>query len=287
MYTKSITRSSRTLFVVAIDQSGSMAGEVTIGIRTSTKADVVAEVTNDLLAELVERARRDDGLRDYYDVAIVGYSGEGVQMLFGDRRPWISIRELDGACRHESFVDRECVVEGGERRILSHFHRRWIEPVATGATPMYEALLAVNEIVEQWTSQPENFDSFPPQIYNITDGESTDCDYIDIAQIAAQIKSCTTRDGAALLYNIHIASQPSLTSLIFPSPLEVEGWDGCSAALLSLYNSASDMPQLFHDPIMRLKGDRGVSHYKAMSYNASPAELITILNIGSVSVKRV
>ncbi|MFR9526769.1 MAG: VWA domain-containing protein [Rikenellaceae bacterium] len=286
MYVKSITRKSRTLFVVTIDQSGSMAGEVTIAARTLSKAEIVAEVTNDLLAELVERARRGDGVRDYYDVAIIGYSGEGVRSLLSDDRPWMPITELDAACIEECNVDRECVDENGEPRIVNHFTRRWIKAVATGLTPMYEALLMAHEIVEAWCEMEENRESFPPQIFNITDGESTDCDYVDISEIASRIKSCTTRDGAALLYNIHIASQPYRPSLIFPSPLEVDQWRDCSAAMLSLYNSASDMPQLFERAIMRLKGEKSLSRYKAMSYNASVAELITILNIGSISVKR-
>ncbi len=272
--------------MVAIDQSGSMAGEVKIGVRRLPKSEMVAEVTNDLLSELVERARRTDGVRDYYDVVVIGYSGDGVRSLLGGDRLWMPITELDAACVQESRVDRECIVEGGERRLVNHFCRRWIEPVATGSTPMYEALLLIHEIVEQWSECEENRDSFPPQIFNITDGESTDCDYLDVAQIAARIKSCSTRDGQALLYNIHIASQPTLPSLIFPSLEEVDAWDCCSAAMLSLYNSASDMPQLFEESIMRLKGRKAATRYKAMSYNASVAELITILNIGSISVKR-
>ena len=35
------------------------------------------EVTNRLLFELIERARRSDEVRDYYDIAVLGYSGDG------------------------------------------------------------------------------------------------------------------------------------------------------------------------------------------------------------------
>ena len=57
-YTQSITRRHRTAFLIAIDQSGSMAEELTFrGIRQS-KAAAVAEVTNSLLTELLLRATR-------------------------------------------------------------------------------------------------------------------------------------------------------------------------------------------------------------------------------------
>ena len=76
MYTQSITRNHRTAFILAIDGSGSMAESILFRGRCMTKAEAVATITNDLLFELVERARRSDGVRDYYDIAVVGYSGD-------------------------------------------------------------------------------------------------------------------------------------------------------------------------------------------------------------------
>ena len=76
MYTQSITRNHRTAFILAIDCSGSMAESILFRGRRLTKAEAVAGITNDLLFELVERARRSDGIRDYYDIAVVGYSGD-------------------------------------------------------------------------------------------------------------------------------------------------------------------------------------------------------------------
>ncbi len=285
MYTQSITRKNRTLFVVAIDQSGSMAGMVTVGQRKIPKADMVTEVANDLLAELVEMARRSDGLRDYYDVALVGYSDDTTYPLLPNGQWTASIVELDKLCLGDLAVDRECKMPDGSMRIITYNTRRWITPKASGSTPMYEALLGVDEIVEEWVSRVENRDSFAPQIINITDGESTDCDYIDIAEIASKIKSHSTRDGNALLFNVHIASDTLQPSLLFPSPDEI----GCEAnpAVLSLYNAASDMPDIFFGALRSIKGcDPSVERFKAMSFNASVSELVTILNIGTISIKR-
>ncbi len=285
MYSKSITRSARTLFVLAIDQSASMAGVIDLGSRRLTKAEMVAEVANDLLAELVERARSGDAIRDYYDVAVVGYSGSGVCSLLGES--WsLPITQIDAMSVEQCVVKRECKMPNGGIRILSYQERRWIKPVASGTTPMYEALLTIDELVEQWVSEGVNCESFPPQIFNITDGESTDCDYIDIAQISSKIKSHSTRDGAALLFNVHIASQSSQDAWIFPSQQELTTLSNSSAAALSLYNSASDIPPIFSETIREIKGDDTAGSYRAMSYNASVAQLITILNIGTISVKR-
>lgn len=61
MYTQSITRSHRTAFVLLIDGSGSMAEEILFRGKRTTKAEAVASITNGLLFELIERARRNDG----------------------------------------------------------------------------------------------------------------------------------------------------------------------------------------------------------------------------------
>jgi hypothetical protein len=65
MYTQSITRNHRTAFILAIDGSGSMAESILFRGRCMTKAEAVATITNDLLFELVERARRSDGAVTY------------------------------------------------------------------------------------------------------------------------------------------------------------------------------------------------------------------------------
>lgn len=93
MYTQSITRSHRTAFILAIDQSGSMAEKLLFRGRQTTKAEAVAEVTNRLLFELIERARRSDEVRDYYDIAVLGYSGDGIVSLLNDPEPrWFRYR---------------------------------------------------------------------------------------------------------------------------------------------------------------------------------------------------
>ena len=67
------------------DGSGSMAEPIRFRGRSATKAEAVAEVADELLFELIERARRDDGVRDYYDIALIGYGGDDrVESLLPD-----------------------------------------------------------------------------------------------------------------------------------------------------------------------------------------------------------
>lgn len=90
-YTQSITRRHRTAFVLAIDQSGSMVEELKFRGQRISKAAAVAEVANSLLSELLLRATREGEVRDYYDIAVIGYSGEGVRSLLSADEAFVPV----------------------------------------------------------------------------------------------------------------------------------------------------------------------------------------------------
>lgn len=69
MYKAKITREHRTAFIILCDRSGSMAEETRFGGQVMRKAEAVACIINMLLGELIHRSRRDDGIRDYFDIA--------------------------------------------------------------------------------------------------------------------------------------------------------------------------------------------------------------------------
>lgn len=173
MYTQSITRSHRTAFFLAIDCSGSMAEPIHFRGGCKAKSEVVATIANELLFELIERARR-------------------------------------------------------------------------------------------------------------SDGEATDCDGEELRTVAEQIRSLATADGNVLLVNIHIATAADMRPLLFPEPSE-EHYANRYASLL--YDCSSTMPEPFHAAIRELKGAGALPPFRGLCFNASAAELVSALNIGSISVK--
>ena len=72
MYSQEITRQHRTAFILALDRSGSMQESVRFGKKVMSKAEAVSIIANALITELIDRCRRTDSLRNYYDVAVVG-----------------------------------------------------------------------------------------------------------------------------------------------------------------------------------------------------------------------
>lgn len=283
MYTQSITRRHKTAFFFAIDGSGSMAEEIRFRGRTATKAEAVATVANELLFELIERARRSDGVRDYYDIALLGYSGDDeVVPLLGSGSELLSVRALSEIAPTLRRTTVEYRQPDGSVALRDITVPTWIAPRSSGMTPMCEALRRTRDMVAAWCSDPSHADSFPPVVFNITDGEATDCDDEELRAVSEQIRSLGTSDGRALLINIHITSSPDGSSLFFPSEEELP-FPNRYASLL--YDCSSVMPALFEPAIREAKPPGVVPPFRGVSYNASAEELVAILNIGSISVK--
>ena len=283
MYTQSITRTHRTAFILLIDGSGSMNEEILFHGKRMTKAEAVASITNGMLFELVERARRSDGVRDYYDISVLTYSGDNeVYSLLPEGREMLSVAELAAG---EIPMKRELVeyrMPDGSTSLRELPVPDWIAAEAAGQTPMYQALDHAYEIAEAWCRNPAHAESFPPMVFNITDGEATDCDEEELRTICERIRSLRTCDGHVLLINIHIAPDESQHAVFFPTEEEA-AYSNRYAGVL--YDCSSPMPEVFNEAIREAKGPGALPPFRGMSYNTSAEQLIAMLNIGSISVK--
>ena len=280
LYSQSITREHRTAFILLLDRSGSMRERVLFDGREVTKACAVAETANRFLFELTERARRSDGVRDYYDIAVLSYSGDGVESLLSDRPEFISVGELARRRTEESVWSREHLMPNGRHTIITTVTPRHILPHAEGRTPMYEALTEACAMLRRWCADPRNASSFPPVVLNITDGEFSDCGEDELADISRSIRSLSTDDGNVLLLNIHISSG-SGAPLIFPTESEID-LGGRNAEVMA--RCSSRMPASFEPLIGRYRGREATPPFVGMSYNAPITEVLNIINIGSISV---
>lgn len=282
MYAQEITRRHRTAFVIMLDRSASMQGRVRFGRMMMSKAEAVAFTANALISELVDRSRRTDGVRNYYDVAVVGYGNDSVDMLL-DEAGWLSVDALARREPRMSRISVETLMPDGTAAMVEHSRARWVEPHAEGTTPMYEAMLRVRDMVAEWCDKMENRESFPPIVINITDGEPSDCNDRELLDICSQVRGISTQDGNVLLLNIHITTSDTLPSVVFPMADELLSV-GRSARVLA--ECSSIMPEAFAEAIHDLKGAGAVPPYHGMGYNATVAELLSIINIGSRSITR-
>lgn len=253
------------------------------GSTVATKAEVVAMVTNRLLCEVINRCRRDDGIADYFDIAAIGYSGERARMLLSDEVTFMKPSQLARQnCRTRLITQQRTYPDGSSREISTEL-KYWIEPRAEGNTPMRSALDMALNLLVRWCRRPCSSASYPPTVFNITDGEATDGDYEMLCSIADEIKNLGTSDGKALLININISSMSSDKTVLFPSGKEE--LPGCRYTSL-LYDMSSEMPAEYNDSIQEIR-QGSAPPYRGMSLNTTAASLISMMNIGSRSINKI
>lgn len=281
MYSQEITRLHRAAIVIAIDQSCSMAGRMELNNWDLSKAEVVSMVAGRLIDELIMRSHRDNGYRHYYDIALIGYSGDRVYSLLGEKIEFYPITALAGrTVRRVPYALSYNTMRGGRANFLESVSM-WVEPKAQGDTPMYKMLESVISLVEDWCSREENRDSFPPLVFNITDGEASDMDYEMLRRASRRLQQTATNDGNTLFFNVHISTHTHRAPLLFPTPHEVPISERYAHLLMDM---SSLMPEQFHRYICECRSSFSQPPYIAMSYNASMSELVAMLNIGSRSI---
>ena len=203
-YSAEISRANPSCFLFLIDQSGSMEDPFGGGESNRKKADLVADAINRLLQNLVIKCAKEEGIRDYFHVGVIGY-GEKVGPALGGAlagRELVPISDIGNLpARVEQRTKK---VEDGAGGLIEQAIRFpvWFDPVGHGATPMCQALTQAQTILSNWL--PQHADSFPPIVINITDGEATDG---NPTAAAAAVRALQNNDGNVLLFNIHLSSK--------------------------------------------------------------------------------
>jgi hypothetical protein len=184
----------------------------------TTKARAVALVVNSFIDELMFRARRQGGVMDYYDIAALGYSGDGVQSLISPAGEFTNPSRLAASGVKREKIARERTLPSGQSVVAVTEHNRWVDEKAAGVTPMCGALRDGLSLVEWWCRAERNSASYPPTVINITDGETSDGNDQTIRDIAKKIRATGTSDGNTLLMNIHLARRDEPTpAVLFPT----------------------------------------------------------------------
>jgi len=287
-YTAQITRDSPSAFLFLIDQSGSMAEHLIYNGEKISKADAVAKIINKLLYDIINRCKKAEGIRDYFDIALIGYGGNSAHsanLLWDGNlvgRDWVSVSELD-----QNYLSKEdVIIEKVIRGVVKHSSesvKSWIKPLAKYRTPMKPALQMAHTLIGEWIANHSNVVCFPPVIMNITDGAVTDATEEEVIQEARLIEQLHTPDGNVLLMNIHISDKTG-DAVLFPANSTQLSKNNYAKFL---YDLSSELPVVFHKEIAAFKNSDIASKYVAMAFNADMAALIQILNIGTATSKSV
>lgn len=271
MYTAEISRANPTCFVFLLDCSGSM-GDAWGGSKERSKAQKCADIINRLLYDTVLRCSKGESVYNYFEVAVLGYGVSVGSVLGGglSNREVVPISDIaNSPLRME---ERSKKVPDGAGGLVESTVRFpiWVDPVAAGGTPMCEALSKAQSIAARFVAGHQG--CFPPAVFNITDGESTDGDPTGQAQ---DLKTVASSDGATLLFNLHISSAPG-DAIVFPD--SETGLPDEWARLL--FRAASPLPDIMKK-LAATKGYRVSASSRAYGFNAGEVELIDGLEIGT------
>ncbi len=273
-YSAEISRANPSCFLFLIDQSGSMAdpwGGAQGGAHES-KAQEVATIVNNLLRNIVLKCSKDEGVRNYFDVGVLGYCDQ-VGPAFGGPltgRQLVAVADLaDAPLRIET---RRRKIPDGAGGTLEQDVKFpvWFDPVAHGGTPMCQAFAEARRVLDHWV-QTHPF-SHPPIVFHITDGESTDG---DPSLAAESLRGLATTDGNLMLFNVHISSHAS-REISFPAA--DPGVEDPYAHML--YEISSDLPDTMRSHL-QLEGYPAAPGARGFIFNAEPAALVSFLDIGT------
>jgi len=238
----------------------------------TSKAKATADAINRILSELVTKCSKEEGIRNYFEVGVIGYGYQVADAMSQIQGPLIKPIDMidQNPLRMESRKQKIPDGAGGIIELDVKFPV-WFNPVANGSTAMCEALTLAGTSIGEWADR--NRKAFPPVIINITDGEPTDGDPEPVADLIRQL---TTDDGNVLLFNLHISSGGG-TKLLFPSS-EREITGGPPA--LRLFRMSSELPPQFIEAATS-SGYRLAAGARGYGYNADFIDLVNFLSIGT------
>jgi hypothetical protein len=270
-YSAEISRTNPTCFLFLVDQSSSML-EPFGRQPEKTKAGGVADALNRLLQNLVLKCAKSDGIRDYFHIGLIGYGGRVVHGFGGPlaSQPLVTISQIANAPLR--IDERQRLVDDGAGGIIEQKVKFpvWYEPRPTGKTPMCQALQTAHDYLNVFIQQMPS--SYPPLVVNITDGQATDGDPL---VGAARIRQLATKDGNALLFNVHV-SEKSSNPVEFPAT--EDGLPDEFAKLL--FRMSSQLPPRLLEAA-RAEGYPATAGTRGFVFNADLISVIRFLDLGT------
>ena len=217
-YAQRMNEEHKGLVLFLIDQSRSMADPWATSPRR--KADETVRALSDWLSNLVAFCTSVSGVKDYLDVALLGYRTDPDDnpviepALAGNLQgKWIvPIGDLAQNPAGTETVQKSVYDEDSQQWTeIDVKVPVWIEPVAAGAAPLCHAFYRAHELASGWIE--EHAGSFPPIVVNFTVGQSEDGDPTEYAQ---GVQDLATEDGNLLLLQCYLSAEYA-TPLSFPS----------------------------------------------------------------------
>jgi hypothetical protein len=133
-YSAEISRDNPTCILFVIDQSASMDEKMT---RGKSKAEFVADALNKTISTLIINCTKSDGVRNYFDIGVVGYGGSGVGPGLGGALAGGIVHPITALERSPLRIeDRTRLDDDGAGGVLERKIKFpvWFDPTSSGGT---------------------------------------------------------------------------------------------------------------------------------------------------------
>ena len=242
-------------------------------------AEAVSRIVNRQINELVLRCIKANEVRNYYDIAVIGYGEKSYSGWQGNLsgRDFVSPSELkDNPYKKITTVKEIKTRRGIVSKEVEEV--QWVEARNDGHwTHLHKAFAHAKSLLDNWMKNHQEQDCYPPTIINITDGEFNGADKDYVLQKANELKSMFTNDGNVILFNIHISADRGL-SLSFPTE-KVELLNNAYGK--ALFDMSSLLPLRYNRDIARVRDNDTQTRHSAMAVNSDMATLIQLMDIGT------
>jgi hypothetical protein len=247
-----------------------------------SKRDALATAINRFLSELLLKCEKDEGVRHYFDVAVISYTtdkqgtpiiGSALKGALQGRVLVSTVELADYPLRVEERVKQVDDGVGGMTQVTVKLPIWYDVPAEDemAGTPLCGALQHVEQIAREWcAAHPE---SFPPVVVHITDGEANDG---DPEPAATSLRSLSTQDGTLLLFNCHLSKLEGMGVLFPVSEADLPADEYAhllfrmTSPLPDALRRAAEVKQLPCPP-----GARG------MAFNADSVQMLMLIQAGT------
>lgn len=274
-YSQEISRATPGYIIVLIDQSFSM--EYPFG-EAGTRAQECANAVNRVIRETVLACTDGDEIKNSCYISVFGYGkfkNDASNAFSGTlaAKPMASIQDLTENCLRVETIKRKVPDGAGGQVEIEDQFPIWVEPVASGGTPMTAAFAKAGTLVKDWLKTHP--DSFPPVVINITDGEANSPKAAKSAALA--LRQLASEDGETLLLNAHIAGGAESEIILPTSPSQLPREDDYAKFLFDI---SSELPPLMLERAAAA-GLRPAPYAKGFVYKAKLETMIQLLEIGT------
>jgi uncharacterized protein YegL len=275
-YQKQVGTPHPGLFIILIDQSGSMNAPFENG---KSRAEVAALAVNRCIQSILQRCKVMEQTKDRCFVVVIGYgaptvnpkaAGQSAYLIVGGK-----ISEVEKQMIRTDVIKKTAKVSDGAGGLMDGEKiinlDIWVDPYVEGNTPMDEAFMKAEEFASKWVL--EHPDNFPPVVINVTDGEPNDPDAAEKA--ARTLMNVATSDGKLLLFTTHISDGQGKIILpasesAMPSPLGK-----------LMFRLSSEIPASMIDLAKKAGFEDAKMGSRGLVINGEAGDMIQLIDFGS------